>query len=262
MEKTENFQHLRKKVLWIFENKKEIPTEVEQTIQEMFNKLKEKYQNSGCYTSTIQEYMQGNLDELLGRLQRHVGNRRKDEQYEDIQDLLLTIERELEDELDNEEQKRRDMQNRDKIGKIGNDAPNNIRISLNTVDLVEESLRDIQLRQLKILDAKGANHNLIQEVNDEIRGFIMRLRSQKEEEIHNEYQVDDSQLRQEILQAFEEYVIERDKEKDEPSKAEEFRTELFAGISLEQQSVNAQQFLKEGQEEDKEQEQLPEVFLD
>ena len=262
MDKTENFQQLRRKVLWMFENKNEIPTEVEQTIQEMFNKLKAKYQDMGCYTSNIQEYMQGNLDELLARLQRHVGNRRKDKQYEDIQDFLLTIESKLEDELDNEEQKRRDIQNRDRIGKIGKDAPANIRTSLNTVDLIEDSLRDIQSRQLRNLGAREENYDRIQMVEDEIRGFIRRLRNQKEEEIHNEYQVDDSQLRQEILQAFEEYVIERDKEKDEPSKADEFRAELFAGISLEQQSINAQQFLKEGQEEDKEQEQLPEVFLD
>lgn len=269
MDNFETFIQLKERTMSIFEYKEEIPVEVHKTIQEMFNSLEKKYKEMECYTPNIQEYMHGNLEELMARLNSEIGNRRKDEQYDDIQVFLRAIERKLEEKLDSEEQKRRDNEDKENIGEIANDAPNNIRITLNTMDLIEEYLRDVQSRQNRILYARGLySQSQIEDINDEIRYFIMHLRNRNEEKIHEAYQSDNAQLREEILQAFEEYTIQRG---EEPNKKESFKDSLFAGISLEEQNVNAKRFVADSQEANQEQEKsgktglavdtLPELFL-
>ena len=234
-DKVESFEELRRKMMWIFEDKGEIPSEVQQTIQQMFNKLAEKYREIGCYSSTIREYIEGSIDELMPRLQVVVGERRKEEQFEGIQSFLSGVQSELEEKINGEEQKRRDNKNRERIGEIANDSPSNIRTTLNTVDLVEEALKDVKLAQNRALAARGLySDRQIYDIDDEITSFIMKLRSASEGEIHEGYQADNSQLREELLQAFEEYVEERGDE--EPDKAKKFKDELSQGMpSLEEQ---------------------------
>ena len=205
----ESFKQLKRNMMWAFENRKDIPQDVTGQIQNMFNSLEEKYREKGCYSDSIEQYMHKNIQELVDRLERGIGDKRKDKQYEDIQAFLLEVERDAEQKLDCEEQKIKNAERQWKISEIGNNGPNNIGITLNSMDQIVDSLRDVQSRQNKILNDRGLYGNSqIEEMNDEMQNFIMQLRNKNEEEIHQAFIGDNAELRNELLQAYEQYTAQ------------------------------------------------------
>lgn len=205
----ESFKQLKRNMMWAFENRKDIPQDVTGQIQNMFNSLEEKYREKGCYSDSIEQYMQQNIEELVDRLERGIGDKRKDKQYEDIQAFLLEVERDAEQKLEGEEKKIKNAERQWKISEIGNNTPNNIGITLNSMDQIIDSLKDVQSKQNKILTDRGLYGNSkIEEMNDEMQNFIMQLRSTNEEEIHQAFIGDNAELRKELLQAYEQYSAE------------------------------------------------------
>ena len=205
----ESFKQLKRNMMWAFENRKDIPQDVTGQIQNMFNSLEEKYREKGCYSDSIEQYMQQNIEELVDRLERGIGDKRKDKQYEDIQAFLLEVERDAEQKLEGEEKKIKNAERQRKISEIGNNTPNNIGITLNSMDQIIDSLKDVQSKQNKILTDRGLYGNSkIEEMNDEMQNFIMQLRSTNEEEIHQAFIGDNAELRKELLQAYEQYSAE------------------------------------------------------
>jgi len=249
----ENFEQLKRQMMWSFENKPEIPAEILQVIQKMFNQLEEKYKDMRCNSSTIQEYMRGKLDELVVTLEGQVGTKRKDERFEDIQGVLVGVEQDIEERLTDEEQKIRDNKRQYQISEIGNNG-NDIRTSINTVYIIEDTLRDVQSRQNRILQARGLlSERQIQEVNQEVTSFISQLRNRSEEKIHLAYKEDDIQLRQELLEIYQNYALEREEEqhtKEVETRKNEFRKGLTEGApSLEEQKSNSEMFVEKSQAE-------------
>lgn len=263
MESMENFEELRRNMNKILENRRGLPEEVIRRIKEMFDRLEEKYREMGCFSGTIQQYMQGNLDELILRLQKGIGTGRKEQQFEDVQAFLSGVERDIEQKLDSEEQKQKDAERREQIQEIGNDKPNNIRVTLNSMDEIVLALQDVQSRQRRLLASRGTSDRQVYEVDDEVQYFIRQLRSRDEEGIHAAFQQDSAELDYELLQAYEYYVEQR--ETAEKPKQDIFRESLSAGISLEQQRDNTKGFVDNLQKEEstgqKLVESLPDLFL-
>ena len=262
----DNFEQLRNEMRTIFERKEGIPEDVKRIIQQMFNKLEQEYKKRGCYSTNIKEYIDGNLSELMAHLKSGIGNRRKEEQMEDIQIFLHGVQKGIEENLDSEEQKREDDNNKKRIGEISNNSPSNIRKTLNTMDLIEEYLRDIQSAQNRMLySRKQYSDRQISELNDQMKYFIKKLRSDNENNIHNGFQKDNQQLRQELLRAFEEYIDRRgEKEHTEQNdfrKSLDVKDQLPLGI----QRDNSERFLAGNvQEQDQESlavDELPESTL-
>lgn len=195
----ENLEQLQRNMMWIFENKQEIPLEVLQVAQGMFNGLEEKYEQLGCNNEEIQQYMQNNLDGLIDGLQAGIGNRRKDEQFEEIQNFLSYANKKASQEEIPE-----------KIGEISSNQAKNIRVTLNTIDKIEESLKNIQAKQNKILyEKRKFTGEQINKINEEALKCIADLRNQNENKVYNCFQVDNVELRNELLQAYEEYTGQR-----------------------------------------------------
>lgn len=243
----ENFEQLKRNMMWAFENRPEIPQEIFQLIQKMFLQLEEKYNSMKCNNSSIREYMQGNLDELIAKLEGKVGNSRKDEQFNDIKFVLERVRQNIEEKLDDEEQMRKDNQTQSQINEIGNNG-NNIRISINTIYLIEESLRDVQSRQNKILHARGTlKDKQIEDINDEVIHFIAQLRNKNENEIHTAYKKDCIELRKELLEIYQEYIMQREhgKEDQKQNISSSFKKSLSVEISLEEQKAFSEDVLEE-----------------
>lgn len=196
----ENFEKLKRNMMWVFENKQEIPEEVLQLAQGMYNGLQEKYEQMGCNSVEIKQYMQENIEKLVEQLQQGIGDRRKEEQFQEIQGFLSGVEQK------NQEQTRW------KIAEFSNNKPNNIRTTLNTIDQIEKSLKDIQTKQKSILAAKGKfSESQISKMNDETLQFIANLRNENENKVYKSFQIENETLKNELLQAFDDFTFQGDK---------------------------------------------------
>ena len=188
-----DIKKLQRDMMWAFENQQEIPTEVLQVAQDMFNKLEEKYEQLGCNNREIKQYMEDNLEKLIVELQSGIGNRRKDEQFEGIQKFLSY-----------EEKNKGEVVGR--LEEISNNNVNNARETLNTIDKIEGSLRDIQKMQNQILNQnRKFSGEQINKINGEAHELIRDLRNKSENKVYNCFQIDNFQLRNELLQAYKEY---------------------------------------------------------
>ena len=188
-----DIKKLQRDMMWAFENQQEIPTEVLQVAQDMFNRLEEKYEQLGCKSLEIKQYMQGNLEKLVVELQDGIGNRRKDEQFEGIQKFLAY-------------EKQNKGEAAGKFEEISNNNSNNIRVTLNTIYKIEYALRDIQKMQNQILSQKRKfSGEQIEQINGEAHELISELRNKSENKVYNCFQIDNFQLRNELLQAYEDY---------------------------------------------------------
>lgn len=191
-----DFKNLQRNMMWEFENKQEIPEKVLQVAQEMFNGLEEKYKQLDCNSGDIKKYMQSNLDELIVKLQTGIGNRRKDEQFEEIQNFLSYA-----------EQKNNKEEIIEKLGEISNNQANNIRVTLNTIDQIEAALKNVQAKQNKILNEKRKfSKEQINKINSEAIDVITDLRNKNENKVYNCFKIDNIELRNELLQAYEGFI--------------------------------------------------------
>ena len=64
-----DLKKLQRDMMWAFENGQEIPTEVLQVAQDMFNELEEKYEQLGCSSVEIKQYMQHDWKYMYFELQ-------------------------------------------------------------------------------------------------------------------------------------------------------------------------------------------------
>jgi len=188
-----DLKKLQRDMMWAFENQQEIPTEVLQVAQDMFNELEERYEQLGCNNREIKQYMEDNLEKLIVELQSGIGNRRKDEQFEGIQKFLSY-----------EEKNKGEVVGR--LEEISNNNANNARVTLNTIDQIEGTLRDIQKMQNQILNQKRKfSGEQINKINGEALELIRELRNKSENKVYNCFQIDNFELRNELLQAYKEY---------------------------------------------------------
>lgn len=238
----ESYDNLRRSMIMLIENRDAIPGDVMQLVIKIFDKAEEMYKELGCHNSAIETYMQGNLSNLIAMLQGRIGSKIKEGQYYQVETILSEVQRNLEETLDDEEQKRRDNKVQYSIEGNSEGANNNI-ITARIAGEIEDALKDVQSRQNQLLSVRGYNDAQIEDINYEMTTFIRQLIEREEENILIALQSDDAELKKQLLTRYETYICERN-ESNKP-KETTFRESLDAGISLEEQRNNALKFQEE-----------------
>ena len=192
----EKFNQLKRDMMWAFENKQEIPESTQQVIQEMFDGLQYQYAQMGCSNSEIKEVIYQNIDNLIQNLETGIGNERKDEQFKKLQAVWKNM-----NTCQNYEETKY------KINELSSNQPDNIRITLNTIDQIEKSLKDTQAKQNNILyKNKIFSKQEIENMNSEALKVISKLRNKNEKNVYNSFKLDNEELNNELLQAFDKYT--------------------------------------------------------
>lgn len=237
----EAYEGLRRNMMYVIENRGNMPADIMNLAIEMCERLEEQYDQVGCNNSSIRDYIQGNLNELMAKLQQIGSTMRKENQYDEVQAFLQKVEKDFEEKVDDEEQKSKDNNNKDIIGEICSNGQNN-RMTPIITDEIQSTLKDIQSRQNKILATRGYSDRQIEAINDEVLYFIRNSKLKNEEQIYEALQGDDQELRKQLISVYDQYMDER--QNGEKTNQEMFRESLDAGISLEEQSDNAKAFIE------------------
>ena len=199
--------------------------------------------------------MEGTIQEINANLKNRFGEDRRTMHFTDVQQILNDIEKGVY------------TRNNIEYAEIGSSEQQR-DMADKTCELLREGLMDIRSRQNSILDARGFSQRRIEQINAEAVQFIREYISTHQEEVVQMYRDDDKQLKQDLVSQFEMYLQdkqteekrENDKNEQETgeakmseSKEQDFRDYMSAGISLEEQKRNADEFAIQ-QEENKDKE--------
>ena len=248
----EEFEELRGNIIRKIEYKEEIPVEIVNMIRNILQEVSKIYDKYHCNNSEIQRYLEGKYDEIRMYLKKNISKERKEEKLEKTMFILNTIKKEIEEN----EQGANEKKHKEELSTIESDN----RVSTaKVIDIVTDSILNIQSRQNKILDARGFSDNRIEEVSQEVRGFIRYFQNRNKEKIYELFAQDDNSIQNELVQLYEDYVTTRKKD-----KREEFRESLDANISLEEQHKFAMEKVEEAnnkQQEEKSEQALPVDYI-
>lgn len=251
----EAFENLKRRLLLEVSNREEIPADVTKMIKEAVIKLEQLYQRNGTINGSIEQYMEGTIQEVNAHLKNRYGEDRRTMHFTDAQQILNDIEKGVY------------TRNNIEYAEIGSSEQQR-DMADKTCELLREGLMDIRSRQNSILDARGFSQGRIEQINAEAVQFIREYISTHQEEVVQMYRDDDKQLKQDLVSQFEMYLQdkqteekrENDKNEQETgeakmseSKEQDFRDSMSAGISLEEQKRNADEFAIQ-QEENKDKE--------
>lgn len=251
----EAFENLKRRLLLEVSNREEIPADVTKMIKEAVIKLEQLYQRNGTINGSIEQYMEGTIQEINANLKNRFGEDRRTMHFTDVQQILNDIEKSVY------------TRNNIEYAEIGSTEQQR-DMADKTCELLREGLMDIRSRQNSILDARGFSQRRIEQINAEAVQFIREYISTHQEEVVQMYRDDDKQLKQDLVSQFEMYLQDkqteekRENDKNEQengeatmseSKEQDFRDSMSAGISLEEQKSNADEFaIQQEENSDKE----------
>lgn len=240
----EAFENLKRRLLLEVSDREEIPADVTKMIKEAVIQLEQIYQRNGTINGSIEQYMEGTIQEINANLKNRFGEDRRTMHFTDVQQILNDIEKSVY------------TRNNIEYAEIGSTEQQR-DMADKTCELLREGLMDIRSRQNSILDARGFSQRRIEQINAEAVQFIREYISTHQEEVVQMYRDDDKQLKQDLVSQFEMYFQdkqteekrENDKKEQETgeatmseSKEQDFRDSMSAGISLEEQKSNADEF--------------------
>ena len=251
----EAFENLKRRLLLEVSDREEIPADVTKMIKEAVIQLEQIYQRNGTINGSIEQYMEGTIQEINANLKNRFGEDRRTMHFTDVQQILNDIEKSVY------------TRNNIEYAEIGSTEQQR-DMADKTCELLREGLMDIRSRQNSILDARGFSQRRIEQINAEAVQFIREYISTHQEEVVQMYRDDDKQLKQDLVSQFEMYLQdkqteekrENDKNEQETgeatmseSKEQDFRDSMSAGISLEEQKSNADEFaIQQEENSDKE----------
>ena len=251
----EAFENLKRRLLLEVSDREEIPADVTKMIKEAVIQLEQIYQRNGTINGSIEQYMEGTIQEINANLKNRFGEDRRTMHFTDAQQILNDIEKGVY------------TRNNIEYAEIGSSEQQR-DMADKTCELLREGLMDIRSRQNSILDARGFSQRRIEQINAEAVQFIREYISTHQEEVVQMYRDDDKQLKQDLVSQFEMYLQDkqteekRENDKNEQengeatmseSKEQDFRDSMSAGISLEEQKSNADEFaIQQEENSDKE----------
>lgn len=264
MQEMERIEDLKMRMRRKVNNKEAMPEEVIQTIQEGFKELLNIYKDLQCDNSSIQQYIEGNLRQLKADVTKNLGEKRRASQLDQVQDICGMIERELENP-DIQKGTGKEEMHKQEIMQIESGEQH---ISTRIMTELEDSLRNVQSVQNRILNSHGYSMEKMEQVNQNVRGFIRYFVSRNEGKIYSILNKDNNALKEQLLTEYEEYLAqnkqdkarseeekiknEEDREENdteekagETSKRAEFIGELDGNISLEEQRKFSQNYMDE-----------------
>ena len=251
----EAFENIKRRLLLEVSDREEIPADVTKMIKEAVIQLEQIYQRNGTINGSIEQYMEGTIQEINANLKNRFGEDRRTMHFTDAQQILNDIEKGVY------------TRNNIEYAEIGSSEQQR-DMADKTCELLREGLMDIRSRQNSILDARGFSQRRIEQINAEAVQFIREYISTHQEEVVQMYRDDDKQLKQDLVSQFEMYLQDkqteekRENDKNEQengeatmseSKEQDFRDSMSAGISLEEQKSNADEFaIQQEENSDKE----------
>ena len=251
----EAFENLKRRLLMEVSDREEIPADVTKMIKEAVIQLEQIYQRNGTINGSIEQYMEGTIQEINANLKNRFGEDRRTMHFTDAQQILNDIEKSVY------------TRNNIEYAEIGSTEQQR-DMADKTCELLREGLMYIRSRQNSILDARGFSQRRIEQINAEAVQFIREYISTHQEEVVQMYRDDDKQLKQDLVSQFEMYLQDkqteekRENDKNEQengeatmseSKEQDFRDSMSAGISLEEQKSNADEFaIQQEENSDKE----------
>lgn len=255
------------------DGEEEIPEELNKLIRDMFEKVEEIYNQNGCNNSSISERIYVESRAMLTILNNEIAENMRSEQFQSAMIVMDRIQRSMEEieqnngkaseEESQEAEQRLKIHSREWFSEIGGD---NSQTVASIIRAMEDVLQDIRLSQSRILYNRGVMsadriYDIQQQVLEAIRQF-----ENDGQEIWQMLEQKDNRLREEILEKYEEYLQSREQSREDESEGKTFRDSLNAGISLEEQSDLAKQFLEEQEKQDANDskllvDELPDLFL-
>ena len=193
----------------------------------------------GVNFPSIKEYMESEINALEDKI-RNLCEDRKYDIIKQVSGIIREAQEQIESETEsqeNEEDNGFDPISK-KIENIDTEEDNILRCSL---IIIEDFIKSVKSRTLSIMDAHGEEQRKIDHVNDEFNSLNYRALSRDEQEIGG-YLSEERKRIIEMLIAEYQDAREAIKREIETSKDErqEFKDELDAGISLEEQAKAAQ----------------------
>lgn len=272
----ELLEDLKKKMLLYLDSKECLSDEIMKIVEGAFIRLKEVYMQSHCdYEPTI-KYLNGNLMTAKSILINKIGKEHKEEILKNVMSIYQMIEKDFEesklnkekreankesDKEDLEEQEQENKKMRIHKENISQIKVNNIKETYDIMSILEDSLKDTQSRQNKILDSRGYNQNAIEEIQYKALSTIRYYINSNEKNINAILEQHDQEIKEQLLELYESFFIEkiRNEKKKRESRHDnnEFRESLDAKISLEEQfefvmdTLDKQEKQKEEMEKEK-----------
>ena len=239
MDKYEILEETRREVLTLVEQMPSIPQGVEKAIKDAFKNLAMFYEESRCSFSSVIDYLEGNLNQILKADLKKIGDKRLDEKLGGVQNVFYSLRRKMEneDELTKDDEQKIDIQ----TGVTKQEYLINMAL--------EESLKDVQSHTNRMLASRGYTDNQIEKIYDEANYIIRRALISSEDKVTDALREDDKALTYLIR---EKYIKMIRKIPQQPkSKSEEFRSSLDATDTFgqEEQKQFAEDFAKKNKEE-------------
>lgn len=234
-------EELKSKIQSTIINREVVPEELIEIIEDAYKGMIEKYEEYGYDNDTILEYIEGKSNEVKNYIQKQFEEDRQDEYIYQAQYIVRKIESDLEENKEEEEKRRDEERYKQGFSEIKSD---NIKDTRNIISILDETLREIQSVQNRILDARGYDENMCEELHSEIISYITKFGIQNEENIYNILEKEDGKVVQKLLNEYEEYLTYIGK-----SKQEKFRDSLKIDTSLEEQNKTSKEIIEKMEQE-------------
>ncbi len=235
------FEELKRSMLKTVEYRDGMPKEIENMVKKVFVELGTIFDEYNCNSSTIEMFCEGEFGEIKSVLNK-TGQRRIESQEDQLNEILSVVRRDLESGYSNDELKSRINRHREGIEEIGRNDSRTIDIVLGEID---QALGNIRRRQTMILGNRGFSERRIDEINEEMINLARRVQRQ-DTQMEEIFARDVKTLHRKLQEKYDLFLADATKDK----KAE-FRKSLYGGISLEEQSENAKQFIDDVNENKK-----------
>lgn len=255
MNKTDILNETKRNVMLYIENRDLLPNEQKSIIKEGFDMLASYYKANGCYNDTMQEYMEGKSIELFEYI-KNINKERNNKQGTRILNLFKKMEYDLEETSINE----KEFENFDLMS-------DNRNYALRFLDILKESLKNVQYRQNLILDNRKNPATKIEKLKEGALQIISSYVNKKEEKIYSILNMDDRKIADIVIRECRKMKVEMDlNENGRDSSESTFRESLNVteSLSYETQKKNSETFVGKGQGEDKEmnEKSLPDNLLE
>ena len=243
----EEFEELKRKLMNKVQNK-EMPEEVTQIINDVYEKIMQIIQMNGVSNATVKKVISDSNKLLNQKVNNNIANERKNSQLEQLNYILIGIKTDLEKTEktqlnDEQEEEENNRVNQRHISSFEGMDMNSTKDVSKIVDSLDESVREVRSAIRQVIRSRGVPEDKIEEVYHEFSRVIHNVQSKVPEELMRVLKEQDESTICEIIETYEEYEAFKAQKRNK-TKHEQFADKYDAGISLEEQNENAKRFIE------------------
>ena len=245
----QRYEELKKQMLDRVMKEDEVPENVYIIIDNYFQEIESMYERFAGNTTRIPQYIEGKVEELKFYINKE-GNIKRDFQVKDMQYIVNKIERDINEEQKEQDEiriKRQEEKNKDNIKSITINAN---KLIGKCVQHLEDTVRNIRMASMRMLNDNNFDQRKIEEIDNEIRLYIKDKKSNTENKIYETLQENDKALVDDLIEMYEQYIQEKKIKNDNKVKTDRelFTEPLKSGISLEEQAEFVEEKMKDKEE--------------